>query len=101
MAAIYPTIQSSIEQVAKSYPAGLKEAFGVRAMNTVEGYVHAELFSLIVPLALGYYASGRSPHRSSAPKSAVISTRSSRSHSPGPSWWPARASSPRSAPPQS
>ena len=56
MAAIYPTIQSSIEQVAKSYPTGLKEAFGVGAMNTVEGYVHAELFSLIVPLALGYYA---------------------------------------------
>jgi ABC-2 type transport system permease protein len=56
MAAIYPTIQSSIEQVAKSYPAGLKEAFGVQAMNTVEGYVHAELFSLIVPLAVGYYA---------------------------------------------
>ncbi len=56
MAAIYPTIQSSIEQVAKSYPAGLKEAFGVQAMNTVEGYIHAELFSLIVPLAIGYYA---------------------------------------------
>lgn len=56
MAAIYPTIQRSIEQVAKSYPTGLKEAFGVGALNTVEGYVHAELFSLIVPLALGYYA---------------------------------------------
>jgi ABC-2 type transport system permease protein len=56
MAAIYPAIQSSIEQVARSYPAGLKEAFGVQAMNTVEGYIHAELFSLIVPLAIGYYA---------------------------------------------
>lgn len=56
MAAIYPTIRSSIEQVAKSYPSGLKEAFGVQAMNTVEGYIHAELFSLIVPLAIAYYA---------------------------------------------
>ena len=25
-------------------------------MNTVEGYIHAELFSLIVPLAIAYYA---------------------------------------------
>ena len=56
MAAIYPSIQSSIEDVAKNYPAGLKEAFGVQAMNTVEGYVHAEMFSLIVPLAIGYFA---------------------------------------------
>lgn len=56
MAAIYPSIQSSIEKIAKSYPAGLKEAFGVQAMNTVEGYTHAEMFSLIVPLAMGYFA---------------------------------------------
>ncbi len=56
MAAIYPSIQSSIENVAKNYPAGLKQAFGVEAMNTVEGYVHAEMFSLIVPLAIGYFA---------------------------------------------
>jgi ABC-2 type transport system permease protein len=56
MAAIYPSIQTTIESVAKNYPAGLKEAFGVQAMNTVEGYVHAEMFSLIVPLAIGYLA---------------------------------------------
>jgi ABC-2 type transport system permease protein len=56
MAAIYPSIQSTIESVAKNYPSGLKEAFGVQAMNTVEGYVHAEMFSLIVPLAIGYLA---------------------------------------------
>ena len=56
MAAIYPSIRGSIEQIVKSYPAGLKEAFGVQAMNTVEGYVHAEMFSLIVPLAIGYLA---------------------------------------------
>ncbi len=56
MAAIYPSVQSSIEDISKNYPAGLKEAFGVQAMNTVEGYVHAEMFSLIVPLAIGYFA---------------------------------------------
>ena len=56
MAAIYPSIRSSVDQIARNYPAGLKEAFGVQAMNTVEGYIHAEMFSLIVPLAMGYFA---------------------------------------------
>lgn len=56
MAAIYPSIQHTIEQVAKTYPSGLREAFGVQSMNTVEGYIHAEMFSLIVPLAIGYFA---------------------------------------------
>lgn len=56
MAGIYPSIRSSIDEIAKNYPGGLKEAFGVQAMNTVEGYIHAEMFSLIVPLAMGYFA---------------------------------------------
>ncbi len=55
-AAIYPSIQSSIEKLAKNYPAGLKAAFGVDQMNTVEGYIHAEMFSLIVPLAVAFFA---------------------------------------------
>jgi ABC-2 type transport system permease protein len=37
MAAIYPSMQTSIEKMLRSYPAGLKEAFGARAMNTIEG----------------------------------------------------------------
>jgi ABC-2 type transport system permease protein len=56
MAAIYPSMQTSIEKMLRSYPAGLREAFGAQSMNTVEGYLHAEMFSLIVPLALGYFA---------------------------------------------
>lgn len=56
MAAIYPSIQDTLEQVAKNYPAGLAQAFGVGDMNNVEGYLHAELFSLIVPLALCIFA---------------------------------------------
>jgi beta-exotoxin I transport system permease protein len=56
MASIYPSVQDSIQQVVESYPSGLKEAFGVTSMSTVEGYVHAELFSLIVPLAIGVLA---------------------------------------------
>jgi ABC-2 type transport system permease protein len=56
MAAIYPSVKDSIQKVAQSYPSGLKEAFGVQGLNTVEGYVHAEMFSLIVPLAVGFFA---------------------------------------------
>jgi ABC-2 type transport system permease protein len=56
MAAIYPSMQSSIDNMLKSYPTGLKEAFGAQSMNTIEGYLHAEMFSLIVPVALGYFA---------------------------------------------
>ena len=56
LAAIYPSIQTTVQQVAAKYPAGLKEAFDVQTLNTVEGYVQAEMFSLIVPLAMGYFA---------------------------------------------
>jgi ABC-2 type transport system permease protein len=56
MAAVYPSIQSSIDQMLKNYPAALKQAFDVGAMNTVEGYIQTEMFSLIVPLAIGYFA---------------------------------------------
>jgi len=55
MAAVYPSIQSSIDQTVKNYPAALKQAFDVTSMNTVEGYIQAEMFSLIVPLAIGYF----------------------------------------------
>ncbi len=56
MAAIYPSIQSSLDQMLKNYPAAFKQAFDVASMNTVEGYIHAEMFSLIVPLAMGFFA---------------------------------------------
>jgi ABC-2 type transport system permease protein len=56
MSGVYPSIQSTIDEVTKNYPTGLREAFGVQAMNTVEGYIHAEMFSLIVPLAIGLFA---------------------------------------------
>jgi beta-exotoxin I transport system permease protein len=56
MAAIYPSIQSSIDQMVKNYPSAFKQAFDVGSMNTVEGYIHAEMFSLIVPLAIGFFA---------------------------------------------
>ena len=56
MAAIYPSVKDSVSKAMASYPSGLKHAFGIESINTVEGYVHAELFSLIVPLAVGFFA---------------------------------------------
>jgi len=56
MAAIYPSVQDTITQVAKNYPSALAKAFDVNSMNTVEGYVNAEMFSIIVPMAIGLFA---------------------------------------------
>jgi beta-exotoxin I transport system permease protein len=56
MAAIYPSVQDALDKAVKDYPAGLKQAFGIEDLNTVEAYVHAEMFSLIVPLAIAYLA---------------------------------------------
>lgn len=55
MAAVYPSIQGSIDQMLKNYPSALKQAFDVTSMSTIEGYLQTEMFSLIVPLALGAF----------------------------------------------
>ena len=54
--AIFPSVEDSISKVVSQYPEGLKEAFGIGELSTVEQYLHAEMLSLIVPLALGYLA---------------------------------------------
>jgi beta-exotoxin I transport system permease protein len=54
--AIFPSVQDSLAKVTRSYPSGLKEAFGIGQLSNVEQYLHAEMLSLIVPLALGYLA---------------------------------------------
>jgi ABC-2 type transport system permease protein len=54
--AIFPSIEDSISEVVDKYPEGLKEAFGIGQLSSVEQYLHAEMLSLIVPLALGYLA---------------------------------------------
>lgn len=56
MAAIWPSIADSMEKLIKTYPAGLKEAFGIQQLDSVEKYVDAEMLSLIVPLALAFFA---------------------------------------------
>jgi ABC-2 type transport system permease protein len=54
--AIFPSIENSLSKVVEKYPSGLKEAFGIGELTNVEQYLHAEMLSLIVPLALGYLA---------------------------------------------
>jgi ABC-2 type transport system permease protein len=54
--AIYPSVEAALIKAVRSYPAALKEAFGVGELSTVEQYLHAEMLSLIVPLAVGYLA---------------------------------------------
>lgn len=55
MAAIYPSIEDSVAELVKNYPESLKKAFDVTDLGTVEAYVHAEMFSLIVPLAIAFF----------------------------------------------
>jgi ABC-2 type transport system permease protein len=54
--AIFPSVEGSISQAVADYPPALKEAFGIGELANVEQYLHAEMLSLIVPLALGYLA---------------------------------------------
>lgn len=54
--AIYPSVEAALMKAVRNYPAALKEAFGVGELSSVEQYLHAEMLSLIVPLAVGYLA---------------------------------------------
>lgn len=53
---IYPSIESALSKAVRNYPHALKEAFGVGELSTVQEYLHVEMLSLIVPLAVGYLA---------------------------------------------
>jgi beta-exotoxin I transport system permease protein len=56
MAAIWPSVEGSIDELMANYPESLKDAFNIRALTTVEQYIDAEMLSLIVPLALAFLA---------------------------------------------
>jgi ABC-2 type transport system permease protein len=56
MAALWPSIEGSVDELMASYPDKLKEAFNIRALASVEAYVDAEMLSFIVPLALAFLA---------------------------------------------
>ncbi|HEY7255733.1 MAG TPA: ABC transporter permease subunit [Solirubrobacterales bacterium] len=53
---IFPSVEGALSKAVADYPPALKEAFGIGELSNVEQYLHAELLSLIVPLALGYLA---------------------------------------------
>ncbi len=54
--AIFPSVEDALSKAIEGYPPALKEAFGIGQLSNVEQYLHAEMLSLIVPLALGYLA---------------------------------------------
>lgn len=56
MAGIWPSISDSVDELIRNYPAGLRQAFGIARLDTVEQYVDAEMLSLIVPLAIAFLA---------------------------------------------
>jgi ABC-2 type transport system permease protein len=53
---IYPSIEDSLKKLTENYPKGLKQAFGIEQLDTVEAYLDAEMFSLIVPLTIAFFA---------------------------------------------
>jgi ABC-2 type transport system permease protein len=56
MAALWPSIEDSMDTLMDSYPDKLKEAFNIRALTSVEAYVDAEMLSFLIPLALAFLA---------------------------------------------
>jgi ABC-2 type transport system permease protein len=56
MAVLWPSIEDSMDTLMESYPAELKEAFNIQALDSVEAYIDAEMLSLVVPLALAVLA---------------------------------------------
>jgi ABC-2 type transport system permease protein len=56
MAALWPSIEGSMDKLMESYPEQLKEAFNIRALTSVEAYVDAEMLSLLIPLAVAFLA---------------------------------------------
>ena len=56
MVVIYPSIQDSLQKAVDSYPQGIKEAFRVENLDTVAAYLDTEMFSLIIPIAIGVFA---------------------------------------------
>jgi ABC-2 type transport system permease protein len=56
MAAMWPSVEGAIDDALENYPEGLKEAFNIREITSVEAYIDAEMMSLIVPLAVAFLA---------------------------------------------
>ncbi len=56
IAAMWPSIEGSIQTIMREYPAALKTAFDIGELDSLAAYVNAEMLSLIVPLAVAFLA---------------------------------------------
>lgn len=53
---LWPSISGSAATLVDSYPSGLKRAFGIQQLDSIEAFLDAELLSLIAPFALAFFA---------------------------------------------
>jgi ABC-2 type transport system permease protein len=53
---VWPSIEGSAAKLIESYPEGLKEAFGLTELDSVESYFDVEMLSFIIPLAVAFLA---------------------------------------------
>ena len=92
-----------MDELMKSYPAGLKEAFNIASLDSVEAYVDAEMLSLIVPLAIAFLAvrCAAARDRRRAEERGYLDTAARRARSRAARSSPAPSSSPRSSSPRS
>lgn len=56
IALTWPSIEDSVDEIVDVYPEGLREAFNIEGITTIEGYIDAEMLTLIVPLAVAFLA---------------------------------------------
>jgi ABC-2 type transport system permease protein len=54
--AIYPSVHKSLGKTLETYPDAIKQAFRIESINTPAQFVNGEMFSLIVPLAVAFFA---------------------------------------------
>jgi beta-exotoxin I transport system permease protein len=54
--AIYPSVEKSLSKALDSYPDALKEAFRIETIDTPAQFLNGEMYSLIIPLAIGFFA---------------------------------------------
>lgn len=55
---LFPSIESAgvdFERLMESYPEALREAFGIEAIGTIEGFLAGELYNFVWVLLLGVY----------------------------------------------
>jgi ABC-2 type transport system permease protein len=53
--AVYPSVHESLGKALDSYPDALKSAFQIESINSAAEFLNGEMFSLVIPLALGFF----------------------------------------------